>query len=53
MGSYLRSVQPDIVNLGVFTAPGDRVEGRLDTLRGAERMTTIVLDLRHAADFAT
>ncbi|KAF8918677.1 tryptophan synthase beta subunit-like PLP-dependent enzyme [Mucidula mucida] len=26
-GTYLRSVRPDIVNLGVFTAPGDRVPG--------------------------
>lgn len=26
-GGYLKSVRPDIVNLGVFTAPGDRVPG--------------------------
>ncbi len=26
-GTYLRSVRPHIVNLGVFTAPGDRVPG--------------------------
>ncbi|KAF8595808.1 tryptophan synthase beta subunit-like PLP-dependent enzyme [Ceratobasidium sp. AG-I] len=26
-GSYLKTVKPDIVNLGVFTAPGDRVPG--------------------------
>ncbi|CAE6467886.1 unnamed protein product [Rhizoctonia solani] len=26
-GSYLKTVRPDIVNLGVFTAPGDRVPG--------------------------
>ncbi|CAE6456656.1 hypothetical protein ACGC1H_004973 [Rhizoctonia solani] len=26
-GSYLKSVRPDMVNLGVFTAPGDRVPG--------------------------
>ncbi|KAH7317515.1 tryptophan synthase beta subunit-like PLP-dependent enzyme [Rhizoctonia solani] len=26
-GSYLKTVRPDLVNLGVFTAPGDRVPG--------------------------
>ncbi|CUA75763.1 hypothetical protein RSOLAG22IIIB_11975 [Rhizoctonia solani] len=26
-GSYLKSVRPDMINLGVFTAPGDRVPG--------------------------
>ncbi|QRW26722.1 cysteine synthase [Rhizoctonia solani] len=26
-GSYLKTVRPDMVNLGVFTAPGDRVPG--------------------------
>ncbi|KAF7289344.1 Cysteine synthase B [Mycena indigotica] len=55
VGTYLRSMKPDIVNVGVFIAPGDKVPGPrpMDLMSLPAEMDLPWKDVIDTAEFAT